>query len=63
MLWYTIGFRHATRPEDWPILPTRWFEFRLRPYGFFARDPSHDVAPHYVNQAGKPVPRKASDGN
>ncbi len=48
VLWYTIGFRHVTRPEDWPILPTRWFEFRLRPYGFFTRDPSHDVATHFV---------------
>ena len=63
VLWYTIGFRHVTRPEDWPILPTRWFEFRLRPYGFFARDPSHDVAPHYVDQSGGKAPRKASGAN
>lgn len=47
VLWYTLGFRHVTRPEDWPLLPTRWFEFRLRPYGFFNLDPSHDLAPHY----------------
>ena len=48
VLWYTLGFRHVTRPEDWPILPTRWFEFRLRPYGFFVREPSHDLAPHFA---------------
>ena len=38
--WYTLGFRHITRPEDFPILPTRWHEFQLRPVHFFDRDPS-----------------------
>lgn len=47
VLWYSLGFRHVTRPEDWPLLPTRWFEFRLRPYGFFVQEPSHNLAPHY----------------
>ncbi len=52
VLWYNLGFRHVTRPEDWPILPTRWFEFRLRPYGFFVREPSHDLAPHFAPRRG-----------
>ena len=47
VLWYSLGFRHVTRPEDWPLLPTRWFEFRLRPYGFFVQEPSHSLAPHF----------------
>ncbi len=47
VLWYSLGFRHVTRPEDWPLLPTRWFEFRLRPYGFFNHEPSHGLAPHF----------------
>ncbi|MCP5084421.1 MAG: hypothetical protein GY948_22255, partial [Alphaproteobacteria bacterium] len=47
VLWYNLGFRHVTRPEDWPFLPTRWFEFKLRPYGFFVREPSHDLARHF----------------
>ena len=47
VLWYSLGFRHVTRPEDWPLLPTRWFEFRLRPYGFFVEEPSHKYAPHF----------------
>ena len=38
--WYTLGSRHITRPEDFPILPTRWHEFQLRPVHFFDRDPS-----------------------
>jgi primary-amine oxidase len=37
--WYTIGFHHLTRPEDWPVLPTQWHSVRLRPYGFFTGNP------------------------
>ena len=38
--WYTMGFHHVTRPEDWPILPTTWHSVTLRPYAFFNRNPS-----------------------
>lgn len=38
--WYTIGFRHVTRPEDWPVLTTVWQGMTLRPYGFFTRNPA-----------------------
>ncbi|NMD09469.1 MAG: hypothetical protein GYA66_15975 [Phyllobacteriaceae bacterium] len=37
--WYTIGFRHVTRPEDFPILPTFWHEMTIRPAFFFDMDP------------------------
>lgn len=40
VLWYTMAFRHPTRPEDFPILPTYWHEFSLRPFRFFDYDPS-----------------------
>ena len=40
--WYTMGFHHVTRPEDWPILPTMWHSVSLRPFGFFTRNPSVD---------------------
>lgn len=43
VLWYTVGFHHLTRAEDWPVLPTKWHGFRLRPYNFFDRNPSIDV--------------------
>ncbi len=36
--WYTIGFRHLTRPEDFPILPTYWHEIKIRPAFFFDMD-------------------------
>jgi primary-amine oxidase len=40
VVWYTMGFRHVTRPEDFPILPTFWHEMTIRPAFFFDMDPS-----------------------
>lgn len=40
VVWYTMGFRHVTRPEDFPILPTFWHEMTIRPAFFFDRNPS-----------------------
>jgi primary-amine oxidase len=58
VLWYTMGFHHVTRPEDWPVLPTMWHSVSLVPYGFFDRNPALDVplnAPDAVGtQATRP---------
>lgn len=40
VLWYTMGFRHLPRPEDWPVMATAWHSVSLVPYGFFDRNPS-----------------------
>jgi primary-amine oxidase len=40
VVWYTVGFNHLTRPEDWPVLSTIWHGMKLRPYGFFEKNPS-----------------------
>jgi primary-amine oxidase len=45
VVWYTMGFRHAPRPEDFPILPTFWHEMTLRPAFFFDMDPSMTFNP------------------
>jgi primary-amine oxidase len=39
VLWYTMGFHHLPRPEDWPVLPTMWHSVSLVPFGFFDRNP------------------------
>ncbi len=48
VVWQTIGFRHVTRAEDWPIMPTLWHSFRLRPRNFFDHSPAMDVAPDFA---------------
>ena len=45
VLWYTIGFRHETRSEDWPVMPELWHSFKIRPFNFFDRNPGLDVPP------------------
>jgi primary-amine oxidase len=45
VLWYVFGIHHITRPEDWPVMPSDTVSFWLKPFGFFDRNPSLDVAP------------------
>jgi len=45
VLWYVLGIHHITRVEDWPIMPADTVAFWLKPFGFFDRNPSIDVAP------------------
>ena len=41
--WYTLGFHHITRAEDWPVMPTMWHEFVIRPFHFFNKNPVLDL--------------------
>ena len=41
--WYTVGFHHITRMEDWPVMPTHWLGFMLMPHNFFATNPAMTI--------------------
>jgi primary-amine oxidase len=41
--WYTMGFHHIPRMEDWPVMPTHWSSFSLMPFNFFANNPALTV--------------------
>lgn len=37
--WYTMGFHHVPREEDWPVMPVMWHDFVIRPFHFFPQNP------------------------
>jgi primary-amine oxidase len=45
VFWYTFGHTHIPRPEDFPVMPTAYIGFLLKPSGFFALNPANDVPP------------------
>jgi len=45
VLWYSFGHHHIPRPEAWPVMPTAYIGFALKPAGFFDRNPALDVPP------------------
>ncbi|MEW9668502.1 primary-amine oxidase [Ammoniphilus sp. 3BR4] len=52
VVWYTMGHHHITRTEDWPVMPTAYISFQLKPVGFFDRNPALDLP--------RPKPKKAT---
>jgi primary-amine oxidase len=45
VLWYTFGHTHLPRPEDYPVMPTAYIGFMLKPNGFFNENPANDLPP------------------
>ncbi len=52
VLWYTFSHLHVPRPEDYPVMPTAYIGFLLKPAGFFTANPALDVPPS--KKAAKP---------
>jgi primary-amine oxidase len=52
VLWYTFAHTHVPRPEDFPVMPTAYIGFVLKPNGFFSENPANDV-PSAKKGAGK----------
>jgi primary-amine oxidase len=53
VLWYTFGHTHIPRPEDYPVMPTAYIGFTLKPNGFFDLNPANDVPPSAKAAAAK----------
>jgi primary-amine oxidase len=43
VVWHTFGLTHFPRPEDWPVMPVDYAGFKLKPVGFFDRNPALDT--------------------
>ncbi|MFO0877790.1 MAG: primary-amine oxidase [Gemmataceae bacterium] len=52
VFWYTMSHTHIPRPEDYPVMPTAYMGFLLKPSGFFNLNPANDVPPSAKKQAG-----------
>ncbi|WP_025696771.1 primary-amine oxidase, partial [Paenibacillus durus] len=45
VVWYTMGHTHVPRPEDWPVMPTAYIGFMLKPVSFFNQSPAINLPP------------------
>ncbi|WP_157016565.1 copper amine oxidase [Mesorhizobium xinjiangense] len=41
--WYTMGFHHVPRMEDWPVMSTMWKGISLVPFNFFSHNPAMTI--------------------
>ncbi len=52
VFWYTFGHTHVPRAEDYPVMPTSYIGFLIKPSGFFDINPSNDVPPSKAKHEG-----------
>ncbi len=38
--WFTAGFHHVPRSEDWPVMSTEWKTIHIMPHNFFPFNPA-----------------------
>jgi primary-amine oxidase len=43
VVWYTAGYTHVPRPEEFPVMSAETIGFRLVPRGFFTLNPALGV--------------------
>ena len=43
VVWFTTGFTHVPRPEDYPVMPKETLTFKIMPHGFFSSNPALDA--------------------
>jgi primary-amine oxidase len=53
VFWYTFGHTHIPRPEDYPVMPTAYIGFLLKPSGFFDGNPANDLPPSKPGDANE----------
>ena len=41
--WFSAGFHHIPRMEDWPVMSTEWKTVHIMPYNFFAHNPAMTI--------------------
>lgn len=52
--WFTAGFHHIPRMEDWPVMTTEWKTIHLMPMNFFPHNPALSLqAPKVEAKAAK----------
>ncbi len=61
VLWHVFGIHHVPRVEDWPVMPQDAVAFRLKPAGFFDRNPALDAPAPGATTAGTATPTTGRD--
>ena len=51
VLWYSLGFTHFTKPEDYPIMPAARISVNFAPHGFFTHSPALGYATIETHEA------------
>ena len=41
--WFTMGFHHVPRMEDWPVMSSMSKSIRIRPFNFFGYNPAATI--------------------
>ena len=58
--WFTAGFHHIPRVEDWPVMSTEWKTIHLMPMNFFAMNPAATIRLPADDPAALPVEAAAT---